>query len=52
MSDDNEFVAMICFPCGQNVSELSQETTKMTNTFIDYFTQKMAAGVVNRGPVS
>jgi hypothetical protein len=50
MNDENEFVAMICFPCGQNAEQVSQQTTKMTSTFIDYFTSKMAAGVVTRTP--
>ena len=52
MTDFNEFVALICLPCGQNAEQVSQQTTKMTSTFINYFTSKMAAGVVTRAPVS
>lgn len=50
MNDEKEFAAMVCFPCGQNAEQLSQQTMKMTSTFIDYFTSKMAAGVVTRTP--
>lgn len=51
MLDRNEFVALICFPCGQNAEQVSLQTTKMTSTFINYLTAKMAAGVVTRAPV-
>ncbi|KAI6184486.1 hypothetical protein M3Y97_00601500 [Aphelenchoides bicaudatus] len=33
MNDQNEFVALICLPCGQNVAQLNQETSKMTHSF-------------------
>jgi hypothetical protein len=52
MNDQNEFVALLCFPCGQDAAQLIQQTSKMTTTFINYFTAKMAAGVVTRAPVS
>lgn len=49
MNDQNEFVALICLPCGQNAEQVVQQTVNMTSNFIDYFTAKMAAGVVTRG---
>ncbi|KAI6234132.1 SPOC domain-containing protein [Aphelenchoides fujianensis] len=50
MNNEDEFVALICFPCGEDAEQVSQQTTKMTSTFINYLTSKMAAGVVTRAP--
>ncbi|KAI6196559.1 hypothetical protein M3Y94_01124000 [Aphelenchoides besseyi] len=50
MNNEDEFVAMICFPCGKDAEQVNQQTTKMTSTFISYLSAKMAAGVVTRAP--
>lgn len=46
MNNSDDYVALICLPCGNNVDQVVTQTNKMSSSFISYFTSKMAAGVV------
>ncbi|KAI1727514.1 SPOC domain-containing protein [Ditylenchus destructor] len=50
MEREENYVALVCLPCGRNRDDISVQTSRMTNSFIDYFTSKSAAGIVNQGP--
>jgi len=50
MEKEENYVALVCLPCGRNREDITVQTSRMTTSFIEYFTSKMAAGIVNRGP--
>ncbi|CAD5216009.1 unnamed protein product [Bursaphelenchus xylophilus] len=52
MNNENEFVALVCIPCGQNTEQLHQQSSKMSTSFIHYFNTKMTAGVVTHSTAS
>lgn len=50
MEREENYVALVCLPCGRNREDISVQTSRMTSSFIEYFTSKSAAGIVNQGP--
>ena len=50
MDTEENYVALVCLPCGHNRDDISTQSLRMSTYFIEYFTSKMAAGIVNQGP--
>lgn len=51
MEKEENYISLVCFPCGRNQDDITSQTDKMKKYFIEYFTEKMAAGIINQGPV-
>uniref|UniRef100_A0A1I7XPA4 SPOC domain-containing protein n=1 Tax=Heterorhabditis bacteriophora TaxID=37862 RepID=A0A1I7XPA4_HETBA len=47
MTDMTQFACMICLPCGLSRDEILSNSATFQTAFIDYFTQKGAAGIAN-----
>jgi len=50
MSHEDNYATLVCLPCGLNREDLILQTSKMVNSFIEYFGAKSAAGIINSGP--
>lgn len=51
MAKEDDYIALVCLPCGRNREDIETQTMRMSSSFIEYFKSKMVAGIVNSGPV-
>lgn len=47
MEREENYVALICLPCGRDRNDVQIQVEKMTTSFIEYYSSKRSAGIVN-----
>jgi hypothetical protein len=47
MEQEENYIALICFPCGRDRNDVKIQTDKMRQAFIEYFSSKQAAGIAS-----
>ena len=47
MEVEENYLSLICFPCGRDRNDVTVQMEKMKKAFIEYFLQKAAAGIAS-----
>ncbi|KAK0392978.1 hypothetical protein QR680_000004 [Steinernema hermaphroditum] len=49
MKYGDDYLALLCHPCGTDRNQVNEQTNFLLNSFIGYFQNKEAAGIVKKG---